>query len=211
MQATAAVTYSGGQRSVVVAQLTLQSTAPSADCRFDAQGRSMGHTAGTSTIADWEESCIAVKVGGLKNGYGTHSSTHLTAQPPPPPPPSDPNARPPPPPASGPTTTGCPLTMDGFLASGHWAISGTTAQDQHATVTCNPGYTRTGCVIRDCRYEAATQSYRWAPGQGRCLRPPIPGTTRRRPALVRCRYFSAVPLQWHRGQRTLTPSTRGRP
>ena len=167
LQATASVTYNGGQRSVVIAQVTLRSTAPSADCRFDAQGRSMGHTAGTSTIADWEENCIEVKVGGLENGYGTHSSTHLTAQPPPPPP----VYRPPPPPASGPTTTGCPLTMDGFFASGHWAISGTTALDQRATAICNPGYTCTDCVLRDCRYEAAKGTYRWAPGQGRCTAP----------------------------------------
>ena len=38
-------------------------------------------------VADWEENCIEVMVGGPQSGWGSHSSTPPVTPPPPPPPP----------------------------------------------------------------------------------------------------------------------------
>jgi hypothetical protein len=86
-QATDAVTTgANGDRTMVVAQLTLLSTSASQQARFDAQGRGAGVPANADeTNANWEENCITVMLGGAQNGQGSHAVGAPAAPPPPPP------------------------------------------------------------------------------------------------------------------------------
>jgi hypothetical protein len=177
-QATESVVTSYGTRKMTIAQLTLRTVQTSARCAFDTQGRSVGHSMQGAGVADWEENCIEVMVGGPQNGWGSHSSTHVTAPPPPPP------YAPPPPPSSTQVINGfrsCPAPppgrTDGLtnilgpLVNGQWMISGTDAANQHATAICFSGYEAVGVNDRACRVEGLgtpTAQYRWAPSQVYC-------------------------------------------
>ena len=175
-QATESVVTSYGTRKMTIAQLTLRTVQTSARCAFDTQGRSVGHSMQGAGVADWEENCIEVMVGGPQSGWGSHSSTHVTAPPP---------APPPPPPSSTQVINGfrsCPAPppgrTDGLtnilgpLVNGHWTISGTDAANQHAMAMCLPGYEAVGGVNdRACRVEGQgtpSAQYRWAPSQVYC-------------------------------------------
>jgi len=174
-QATESVVTSYGTRKMTIAQLTLRTVQTSARCAFDTQGRSVGHSMQGAGVADWEENCIEVMVGGPQSGWGSHSSTHVTAPPP---------APPPPPPSSTQVINGfrsCPApppgrtdgldSILGALVNGHWVISGTEAANQHATAICFSGYEAVGVNDRACRVEGLgtpTAQYRWAPSQVYC-------------------------------------------
>ena len=133
---------SGG--SALVAQLTVPNDGQDRVVKLNAQGRSVGHTENEFSVADWEENCIEIHVGGPRNGDTTHSLT-------PPPPQTTPSPAPT-------MTSGCaqPIISSVPGAGRIDPVQASYAIGTSVNVICNPGFqvqppsSNTGVAVMQC-------------------------------------------------------------
>ena len=138
-----------GAKTVTIAQLTVRNELGSAECHFDAQGRSMGHSTSQGGVPDWEENCIALFVGGPQNGQGSHALNAAQTMAPPPP---GGNNR-------------CDTSVLRGLQHGQWMVDAFT---QQASVQCgtfagDSQWVAQGPRTRSCQPNSVTARWEWSP------------------------------------------------